>query len=95
LRHIQVRVEDSEFEEFKARAERAGLSLQQAGHQALFAMSWDEKSETRIPVKLRPYLRRLAEILASGNIVVITAVTKNIDVFLAHLRVLRSLGAKR
>jgi hypothetical protein len=38
MKHQQIRLEDEEFEDFKAKADRLGLSLQSAGKLAI--MNW-------------------------------------------------------
>jgi hypothetical protein len=84
MKHISLRLEDSEFSDFEEGMSAAGIKkVQEAGKQALLmaVVAWKKPQEGKVPARLRPYLKKFETLLASGNERIIEAVTSNVDVF--------------
>lgn len=80
--HIQIRVSADEYRAFKQFADSAGWSLNEAGHYALSLLTLSDKDSAEVPAPLRPYIKKLAAVLASEDALAIEAVCKIIDCFL-------------
>lgn len=94
LKQITFRVEPDEADRLEGLWRRAGFrSLQEAGPHAFHVAFSEEPDPEGVPLKYRPYLKRLAEVLCSGDSAAIDAVTKNIDFF--HDRMRPDAGGQR
>ncbi len=82
--HLQVRLESEEYDMFKKKMEAAGFDSLQAAIRHLVTTAnaeWAEPQVGKVPPKLRPYMRKFEQLLASGDADIIDAVTSNVDVF--------------
>lgn len=88
VKHVQLRLEDAEFEAFRRKAQIAGFeSIQTAGRQALLRADWSgEGPGSGVPAKYRPYMDILAEVLSSGDADLIGLLVKPLEYAEKQLR---------
>jgi hypothetical protein len=87
VKHVQIRLEDGEYAEFKRKAQLAGLdSVQEAGKIAVLNASWETGPDADVPPKYRPCLKMLAEVLASGDEDLIELVIRPLEFARKRLR---------
>jgi len=77
--HVQIRVTPEEYRAFKKFADEAGWSLNEAGHYALSLVGRADKDSAEVSAELRPYIKKLATVLSTGDALAIEAVCKIID----------------
>jgi hypothetical protein len=86
-RHVQVRLEEDEFDAFTRLAQKAKLSVQQAGRQLIIAATAeDEGDPERMPLQHRTYLKAFAQLLASDDGDLIELVVKPLEFASKRLR---------
>lgn len=86
VKQITFRVEPEEYEILEAQWKKAGFKkLQEAGLHA-FRTAFEVGTDANLPARYRPYLKKLVEILSSGDDLAIKAVVSNLEVFHDRLR---------
>jgi hypothetical protein len=84
---VTIRMDPDEYKRIEKLWERAGFTtLQDAGLHAYRTAFEVGPDSADVPARYRPYLKKLAEVLASGDSAAISAVVKNIDFFHDRMR---------
>jgi hypothetical protein len=85
---VTIRMDSVEYDRVKVSWEKAGFkTLQEAGlHAYRTAFEQGQGPDSDVPPKYRPYMKKLAEVLAGGDSAAIDAVTRNIDFFRDRMR---------